>query len=83
LKKKPESTILCVVLYGRETWSLPLTGKYRMTVFEKRVMGKILWCMGGEGGISWVALRGMEVERKQRSASSRIPGVNCLRQVAK
>jgi hypothetical protein len=34
-------TILPVVLYGRETWSLPLREEHRVTVFENRVLRRI------------------------------------------
>jgi len=42
--KMYRSTILFVVLYGGETWSLILRGKHRIGVFVKRVMGKIFGC---------------------------------------
>jgi len=34
-------TILPVVLYGCETWSLTLREEYRLRVFEKRVLRRI------------------------------------------
>jgi hypothetical protein len=36
-----ETTILPVVLYGWETWSLTLSQKHRLSVFEKRVLSRI------------------------------------------
>ena len=34
-------SILPVVLYGRETWSLTLREEHRLRVFENKVLGKI------------------------------------------
>jgi hypothetical protein len=36
-----KNIILLVVLYGCETWSLSLKEKYRLRVFENRVLGRI------------------------------------------
>jgi hypothetical protein len=37
-----KTTILPVVLYGYETWSLTLRQEHRMRVFENRVLRRIL-----------------------------------------
>jgi hypothetical protein len=37
-----KTIILCVVLYGFETWSLTLREEHRLRVFENRVLRKIL-----------------------------------------
>jgi len=47
------STILFVVLYGRETCFFKLREKHRIRVFEKRVMGKILGCRRDEVTGDW------------------------------
>jgi hypothetical protein len=36
-----ETTILPVVLYGCETWSLTLRGEHRLRVFDNRVLRRI------------------------------------------
>ena len=36
------TSILCVVLYGCETWRLTLTEEHRLMVFENRVLRKYL-----------------------------------------
>jgi hypothetical protein len=36
-----KTTILPVVLYGCETWSLTLTEEHRLRVFENRVLRRI------------------------------------------
>jgi hypothetical protein len=36
-----KTIILCVVLYGCETWSLTLRGEHRLRVFENRVLRRI------------------------------------------
>jgi hypothetical protein len=43
LKIKIYKTILPVVLYGCETWSLALKEEYRLRVFDTRVLRGIFW----------------------------------------
>ena len=41
-KLKGNIIIVPVVLYGCETWSLTLTEEHRLTVFENKVLRKII-----------------------------------------
>jgi hypothetical protein len=44
LKSKIQKTIiLCVVLYGCETWSLTSKEEHRLRMFETRVLRRIFW----------------------------------------
>jgi hypothetical protein len=42
-----KTIILPVVLYGRETWSLPLREEHRLRVFENRVLRGDIWTEEG------------------------------------
>jgi hypothetical protein len=42
------TTILPVILYGRETWSLKLREEHRLRVFENRVLMRIFGPKRGE-----------------------------------
>jgi len=45
--------ILCVVLYGCETWSLTLREERRLRVFENRVQRRIFWPKRDEVTVEW------------------------------
>jgi hypothetical protein len=53
--------ILPVVLYGFETWSLTLRKKRRLSVFENRVLRRILGPNRDEGTREWRKLRNEEL----------------------
>jgi hypothetical protein len=55
-----KTVILPVVLYGCETWSLTLGEKYRLRVFENRVLRKICGPKREEDG-SWRKLHNDEL----------------------
>ena len=54
------TTILSVVLYGCETWSLTLREERRMRVFENRVL-RIFGPKGGEVTGEWRKLHNEEL----------------------
>jgi hypothetical protein len=54
------TTILPVVLYGCETWSLTLRGKRRLRVFENRVLRRIFGPMRDEVTGEWRKLHSEE-----------------------
>jgi hypothetical protein len=45
-----KTTILPVVLYGCETWSLTLREEHRLRLFENSVLRRIFGPEGGSGG---------------------------------
>jgi hypothetical protein len=47
--KIQKAIILCVVLYGLETWSLALREEHTLRLFENRVLRR-RFKLGGEGG---------------------------------
>ena len=51
--KTYRTIILPVVLYGCETWSLPLREKCRLRVFENRVLRRIFGCKRNEVTGEW------------------------------
>jgi hypothetical protein len=55
-----KTVIFSVVLYGCETWSLTLREKYRLRVFENRVLRKIFGPKREEDG-SWRKLHNDEL----------------------
>jgi hypothetical protein len=42
------TTVLPVVLYGYESWSLTLREEHRLRVFKNRVVRRIFWSRRGE-----------------------------------
>ena len=55
------TVILPVVLYGCESWSVTMTGKHRLKVFEKRVLRRIFWPKGEEVTGEWRKLHSDEL----------------------
>ena len=55
------TTILPVVLYGCETWSLTLREEHRLTVFENRVLRRIFGPKRGGVTGEWVKLHNEEL----------------------
>jgi hypothetical protein len=51
---------LPVVIYGCETWSLTLREKYRLSVFENRILRRIFWPRRDENG-EWRKLHNEEL----------------------
>jgi hypothetical protein len=56
-----KTVILPVTLYGCETWSLTLREKYRLRVFENRVLRRILGPMKDEVTGEWRKLHNGEL----------------------
>jgi hypothetical protein len=54
-------TILSVVLYGYETWSLTLRKEHRLRVFENKVLRRIFGPMGEEVPRGWRKLHNEEL----------------------
>jgi hypothetical protein len=52
---------LPVVLYGCENWSLPLREKYRLKVYENRVLLMIFWPKKGKIRDEWGRLHNEEL----------------------
>jgi hypothetical protein len=48
--------VLLVILYGFETWSLPLREEYRLSVFENRVLRRISGPKRDEVTEGWTTL---------------------------
>jgi hypothetical protein len=55
------TTLLPVVLYGCETWSLTLREEHRLTVFENRVLRRIFGPKRDEGTGEWRKLHNEEL----------------------
>ena len=55
------TTILPVVLYGCETWSLRLREERRLRVFENRVLRRIFWPKRDEATGEWIKLHSDEL----------------------
>jgi hypothetical protein len=55
-----KTTVLPVVLYGCETWSLTLREEHRLRVFENRVLKRTFGPKGEEDG-SWRKLHNDEL----------------------
>ena len=55
------TVILCVVLYGCETWSLTLREERRLRVFENRVLGRIFGPKRDEVTGEWRKLHNEEL----------------------
>ena len=60
------TTILPVVLYGCETWSLTLKEESRLRVFENRILRRIFGPKGDENG-EWRRLHNEELHSLYRS----------------
>ena len=58
--KTRTTTILPVVLYGCETWSLAVREGHRLRVFENRVLRKTLMSTGDEVTGEWKILHNEE-----------------------
>jgi hypothetical protein len=56
-----KTTILPVVLYGCETWSLMLREKHRLRVFENRVLRRIFGLKRDEVAGEWRKLHNEEL----------------------
>ena len=56
------TTILPVVLYGCETWSLALTAERNLRVFENRVLRRIFGPRKDEVRGDWRKLHNVELE---------------------
>jgi hypothetical protein len=64
-----KTIILPVVLYGCETWSLTLTEKHRLWVFENRVLRRIYEPKRGEVTGGWRKLHNEELHKLYSSSS--------------
>jgi hypothetical protein len=64
-----ETTILPVILYGCETWSLTLREEHRRRVFENKVLRKIFGSKGDEVTGGWRKLHNEEFRDLYSSAS--------------
>jgi hypothetical protein len=61
--------ILPVILYGREIWSLTLTGEHRLRVFENKVLRRILGPKRDEVTGGWRKLHNEELRDLYSSPS--------------
>ena len=62
LKVKTYKTILPVVLYGCETWSLTLREEHRLRLFENKVLRKIFGAKRDEITGEWRKLHNAELQ---------------------
>jgi hypothetical protein len=61
--------ILPVVLYGCETLSLTLRGKYALKVFENRVLRRVFGVKKGEVIEDWRQLQDEKLHKKKKKNS--------------
>jgi hypothetical protein len=64
-----KTIILPLVLYGCETWSLPIREEHRLEVFENRVLRKIFEPKKGEVTVEWGKLLNEELHDLYSSPS--------------
>jgi hypothetical protein len=64
-----EAKMLPIVLCGCETWSLPLREKYRLKVFENRVLRRIVGPKRDEVTVEWRKLHNKELRDLYSSSS--------------
>ena len=71
LKIKIYKTILSVVLYGCETWSLTLREEFRLRVFENRILWLIMGPKRDENG-KWRRLHNEELNSLYRPPNTNV-----------